>query len=100
VTGVDGLPRCPQTLGWAGDEGGEHQCAWPAGHDTRRWPHRARVTDVELIQYVEHARRDLMRALQLAGQRGVRQRDLVHVLMLPMNTVGSLNRCWNLDLFR
>jgi hypothetical protein len=82
------------------DEGGQHQCAWPAGHDPRQQPHAAHVTDEQVRQYVEHARRQLVRALELAGDRGMRQRELAPLLGLPMNTAGSLNRRWCLDLLR
>jgi DNA-directed RNA polymerase specialized sigma24 family protein len=58
------------------------------------------LSHLEAVQAVHRARQQLETALRVAGHNGFTQRDMADALGLPMNTCGSLNRRWNLELYR
>jgi hypothetical protein len=53
-----------------------------------------------LLELVMDRRKSLELVMRRAASAGLTQRDMANVLELPMNTVGSLNRQWDLDLLR
>ena len=58
------------------------------------------LTHLEAVKAVHAARQQLETALRAAANAGFTQRDMSDALGLPMNTCGSLNRQWRLEMYR